>query len=686
MNALLDLLRQPLFDRIGWMLVHSTWQCAAIAAVLAVFVALARRSASARYLAGCVALLLCAAAPAITFAVLGSPLPLDPTPQAAPVVIMIDATTESPPATVPPQTSWEAALPWMAMAWLCGLAVLSLRHAGGWLVIRSLARRSTPITSRGELARWDHLLEKLCMHKIVRFAECSLVRVPAVVGFWKPVVLLPCSALCGLNPLHLDAMVAHELAHIRRNDYLANLVQTMLETLLFYHPAVWWISRQIRIERENCCDDAAVHAIGSRRAYGEALAAMETLRSGDIGIFALAANGGSLLQRIRRLMNPEPRRSSVVWPALLVSALVLVLAACAQTNPAESVAEKPAAPPAVEEAPPAPPAPPEAPIAPSKPAKAAIRSEPSEQARKRLAEIESDLVEAERRHSTGEKQARMYAADALRKELEAERAALRAMPATAPATPEELAQLKQRLAEVSAEYTRAQLAMIEAQSALGAEHPKLKQAQARVHEGRALYEAMIHEAMATAQRGPAEYYISGVPRSGSYSLSGDSPITLKQALISAGAAGTDKKHVAIVHQSSFKGSRSEQLTLADALGEKGDAIKLRPGDVIMLADQPLSSTTGDTKPEYVVGGDVPRAGAYSFSPGLTLLQALVRTGLNPPDVADASIKLVRTGLKAGSEDYETLRMSDVLAQRGNMLLKPGDQITVTRSPATQPAR
>ena len=96
-----------------------------------------------------------------------------------------------------------------------------------------------------------------------------MVEVPTVIGWLRPVVLMPASALSGMGPQQLEAILAHELAHIRRHDYLVNLLQTVVETLLFYHPAVWWLSGRIRVERENCCDDLAVSLCGDPYAYAE---------------------------------------------------------------------------------------------------------------------------------------------------------------------------------------------------------------------------------------------------------------------------------------------------------------------------------------------------------------------------------------------------------------------------------
>ena len=141
------------------------------------------------------------------------------------------------------------------IVWFTGVVALSLRLLAGWLIVRRMAthgaadavpewRELSPGSRDGSTSR-------------ARSASCisALVEVPTVIGSLRPVVLLPVSALAGMSPSQLDAILAHELAHIRRHDYLVNLLQTLVETLLFYHPAVWWLSRRIRIERENCCDD-----------------------------------------------------------------------------------------------------------------------------------------------------------------------------------------------------------------------------------------------------------------------------------------------------------------------------------------------------------------------------------------------------------------------------------------------
>ena len=220
-------------------------------------------------------------------------------------------------------------LPWLTVAWLFGVFFLSLRLAGGLFYTQRLRRNRTfPIG-----AEWQQKLQRLCQQLQIRqtvvLLESARIQVPTVIGWLRPVILLPASTLTGLTAQQLEAVLAHELAHIRRYDYLVNLLQTAVETLLFYHPAVWWVSKQARLEREHCCDDLAVAVQGNTLAYARALAELETLRGGGPR-FALAANGGSLLARIERLlggsqsMKPQPGP----WlPGVMVVASLLGLAA-----------------------------------------------------------------------------------------------------------------------------------------------------------------------------------------------------------------------------------------------------------------------------------------------------------------------------------------------------------------------
>jgi HEAT repeat protein len=169
------------------------------------------------------------------------------------------------------------------------------------------------------------LMNRLGITRAVTVLESTAVRVPAVIGALRPVLLVPASALTGLTPQQLEVLLAHELAHIRRHDYLVNLVQSVVETILFYHPAVWWVSGRVRAEREHCCDDLAVALCGDRNLYVGALVGLEELRGAPV--LAAAASGGSLLERVRRLVAPDLPHAGATprWQAGAI-ALAAVLA------------------------------------------------------------------------------------------------------------------------------------------------------------------------------------------------------------------------------------------------------------------------------------------------------------------------------------------------------------------------
>jgi uncharacterized protein (TIGR03435 family) len=332
---LLTLLRHPWVERLGWTLVHFLWQGLAIAVLYAGARLLARRSSpNARYLLACAALAAMMAAPLATWGLMGAP------DGAADATCRIRNT---PPATFTGGLA-ATALPaslcatvsgappaqflfWAVMIWLAGAVGLAARLAAGCLAAarmrETLVRRAPP--------EWQETLGRLGarigLSRPVRLLVSALVEVPAVVGWLRPVVLVPVGALGGLPPGQLEAILVHELAHIRRHDYLVNMLQSAVEALLFYHPAVWWVSGHIRAERELCCDDVAVSASGDALAYAHALARLESYRPASLHA-AVAASGGSLAARIARLLGqPRPAVRGGLGPGVLAAALLLVAAA-----------------------------------------------------------------------------------------------------------------------------------------------------------------------------------------------------------------------------------------------------------------------------------------------------------------------------------------------------------------------
>lgn len=332
--------------RLGWTLVHFLWQGSLIALAHAVVVALLKRhSAQARYLAGCLALMAIALAPAVTFAVQPAGVVMRAAPNFPPLPKLSPGTGAAAPAAAPHDATKadtflellsrksEAVLPWLVTAWGVGVALLSARLAGGWIQTQRLKTRQTWPIGEPLMSRLEPLKERLAITRPVRLLMSRLVEVPTLIGWLRPVILFPASALTGLSPAQLESILAHELAHIRRHDYLVNFLQRILEAALFYHPAVWWISNAVREERELCCDEMAVCVCGDRVGYARALAAMEELRAGSLE-FALGAADGSLLERVRRLLGKTTEGSSAPRRRILWSLLALaVVIAIVSTGP-----------------------------------------------------------------------------------------------------------------------------------------------------------------------------------------------------------------------------------------------------------------------------------------------------------------------------------------------------------------
>ena len=331
----------PLVQALGWALVHFVWQGALIALLLAAVLP-ACRSAKARYAAACVAMLAMLLAFAVTGAVSipGRQAALRP-PWAIAAAANPDAGSGM--AAHPPSALEyvERALPWLVLSWMAGAVLMGLYRLGGWMAAQRLRRSGVCAAPSPWQDRLRQLAQRIGVSRPLVLLESSLAEVPVVIGHLRPAILIPLGLLAGLPPQHVEAILLHELAHIRRSDYLVNLMQTLVESLLFYHPAVWWISGLVRTERENCCDDMAVAIQGDARGYAAALVTLEQRRLTGREP-ALAATGGDLMKRIRRLLNqPEKPRAAA---ALILSMGLLLgmfcfFAAAQQTQPSSQRAE-----------------------------------------------------------------------------------------------------------------------------------------------------------------------------------------------------------------------------------------------------------------------------------------------------------------------------------------------------------
>ncbi len=295
---------------VGLALLHFLWQGAAIAALAFLAMSMVRRAA-ARYVVGVAMLALMVAAPAVTFSVLAR--------RHEPVVAVVSAArmskarqgdvaaiSRAPGLALTPSAGDAGAdssiyLLWFVEAWFLGVVLLSLRPAAGFFLIERLRMKKGTAVTGALRSRCLELQRRLGLNRVVAYCESLQLEAPAVAGWLRPVVLLPVSALTGLSAQQLDAVIAHELAHVKRLDAFVNLFQIAAETLLFYHPAIWWLSKRVRAERENCCDDVAISVCGNAVEYARALATMAEWQSAPT--LAMAANRSPLAERVARLLG-----------------------------------------------------------------------------------------------------------------------------------------------------------------------------------------------------------------------------------------------------------------------------------------------------------------------------------------------------------------------------------------------
>ena len=305
-----------LLPAIAWTLIHFCWQAAAIAAVYGVAsLVLSRRSSRIRYTAVLAALLLMLASAAVTFGLelrangaFAHPTAAAPL-AAAPAPKTMLRVADLPFAPAAPAASQDAALPslpallpWIDGFWLAGVFALSLRSLGGWWIIRRLRASASTAIPAAAFQSFQRIASALGIERPVVLAISNSVSGPFTVGFLRATVLLPLCALTSLSPDELEVVFAHELVHVRRADFLWNLLQTFAETVFFFHPAVWWIGGCLRHERELSCDDLALKVCPNPVTYARALFHLEEQRSRQPRLaMALDGNGSRSTLRLRIL-------------------------------------------------------------------------------------------------------------------------------------------------------------------------------------------------------------------------------------------------------------------------------------------------------------------------------------------------------------------------------------------------
>ena len=316
---------------LGWTVLHSIWQGTALAALLAIFLAFTRKQPNLRYLGAVTTLSVWLLATIITFAWYVREI----TPETSATVL---------PALFPGQLDWRPAdpgwwlqltnwlgaqAPWVGMAWCFGSFLVLTRWIGGrWYLQR--IRQHFAVEAGGQWQRQlRQMAGKMGMNRTVTLMESARVFAPILVGSLRPVILLPAGLLTGMDPRQIEAILAHELAHLRRWDDVINLLLALMEGFWFFHPAYWWIAGRVRQERELCCDDMAVGVCGDPLLYARTLASLEASR-GFLPSAALSIKGneGLLFQRIKRIMMPNttsPYQLPPFLPAGLAVMAVLIL-------------------------------------------------------------------------------------------------------------------------------------------------------------------------------------------------------------------------------------------------------------------------------------------------------------------------------------------------------------------------
>jgi bla regulator protein BlaR1 len=307
---------ESIISAVGWTLLHAIWQGFAFVLIAAIVLyALRRRSSYSRYWVGISTMILQLITSVVTFAVYYQPYTSS---SVAPKFVPSAQYLASRLAYA------QVALPWykqvllflqihldtIVLFWGIGASVLLIRLVGSWVYVQQLRAEGIRLTEPRVQSLFRRIADALQIRQTVHLFESVRVNTPMVIGFIKPVVLLPVGLVTGLTNKQIEAVLAHELAHVKRYDYLVNLLQSLVEVVYFFHPALWWLSVRVREEREHCCDDIAIQVCGDKIALVKALAEVASFRTTPILAMAFASKKGVLLNRVQRILGVSARPST----------------------------------------------------------------------------------------------------------------------------------------------------------------------------------------------------------------------------------------------------------------------------------------------------------------------------------------------------------------------------------------
>ena len=341
---------------LGWTLLHFCWQGTAVAVAYAVVDRMTSRAQSqVRYSVALAALILMPVIVIATFAEeIRTATPAHATSQSTAQTFSeekVEVRSRTVLHEIPLASSFEEPgdwltmraeqlLPWVDALWLVGVFLLAIRSMGGWLQLEQVRRRARNMVPEDVELGFRRICKQVRVGRKVVLRVSNEVISPLAMGVWKVTVILPVSAVLGLPREELEAVMAHELGHIRRWDYLWNLLQMVLESVLFFHPAMWWLSRTVRERREVCCDEIAVRSCAGAAVYARALLLLEEQRTVQLRLaMALNGCGGSLLGRVRKVLGEDMAMESSMTSGVSVAAAgALVIALLLGPKVGEAVA------------------------------------------------------------------------------------------------------------------------------------------------------------------------------------------------------------------------------------------------------------------------------------------------------------------------------------------------------------
>ncbi|WP_159475377.1 M56 family metallopeptidase [Dyadobacter sp. 3J3] len=316
MKSFFNLFSDTLISSFGWMLVHSLWQGSLLVLVAGIGLYLFRKSpAATRYNVGILALSSQVISSIVTFLYYY----FNTTPKVLSTAFKNTAHNVADWKTLTYDLSMTSKVQlWLSthiqelvICWLIGAAVLVVRFLGGWIYTEYLRHNSRLVMNKEWRARFGVLTAKLKVYQSIELKESSKILTPMVIGTLQPVVLIPIGLLLGFPTAQIEAILAHELAHIRRHDYLVNILQSFVEVVFFFHPALWWLSERVRTEREHCCDDLAIEACGDRLSLAHALVGIAEFKTNHSLAMAFASKKPLLLQRVKRVLGVAPKSARI---------------------------------------------------------------------------------------------------------------------------------------------------------------------------------------------------------------------------------------------------------------------------------------------------------------------------------------------------------------------------------------